>query len=128
QDQAGAQGAALTLSLTANDPDNDPLTFTRSGLPRGASVDARTGQFQWTPDFAQLGDYAVTVGVTDGNLSAEQSFTIHVAKTNRSPIMARPPAVLGQEGLRLSFQVAGGDPDGDQIVFFADHLPVGATF
>ena len=33
----------------------DPLTYTAAGLPRGATLNARTGLFSWTPDFGELG-------------------------------------------------------------------------
>jgi len=28
----------VTFTLSASDPDNDPLTFTSTGLPRGATL------------------------------------------------------------------------------------------
>ena len=127
-DQTIAQNSPLAFTLIGSDAENDPLTYTASGLPRGATLDARTGLFSWTPDFGELGTYSVTLGVTDGYLSASQVVNITVTKTDRPPIMITPPPVLGQEGLKLSFQVVAGDLDGNPLSCFVQNLPAGAIF
>ncbi len=127
-DQTIGQNQPLNFTLFGSDPDHDALTYTASGLPRGATLDARTGLFSWTPDFGELGIYTVTLGVTDGNLTASQVVNLTVTKTNRAPLVATPPAVLGQEGLKLSFQISAGDLDGDSLAYFVQNLPTGASF
>jgi len=126
--QVGSQTQSIVLNLGASDPDNDSLTFTVTGLPVGAAFNARTGLLVWTPDYAQVGNFTITFGVTDGNLSDAETVTFNIAKVNRAPYLATPPPILGQEGLRLSFLVAGGDLDGDPLVYFVENLPAGATF
>src|ERR1019366_726141 len=80
------------------------------------------------PDFGEIGPYSIPLGVTDGNLSVSQAVTLTVTKTDRPPIMVTPPAVLGQEGLKLSFQVVAGDLDGNPLVYFVQNMPAGANF
>src|SRR4029077_9128167 len=42
-DRSIAEGQALVFTLPASDADADPLTFSATGLPAGASLDAATG-------------------------------------------------------------------------------------
>jgi DNA/RNA endonuclease G (NUC1) len=47
--------AAYTFTASANDVDGDGLTFSLVGAPAGATINASTGQFNWTPSEAQGG-------------------------------------------------------------------------
>jgi DNA/RNA endonuclease G (NUC1) len=76
-------GDTLTFTASAADADlpSQQLSYSLTGsVPAGASLNASTGQFTWTPAPAQAGQvYAITVRATDdgqGSLSAEQ--TVHV--------------------------------------------------
>jgi hypothetical protein len=52
--QSGREGTQLQFTISADDADNDPLTYSViSGLPSGATFDAATARLQWTPDFGQ---------------------------------------------------------------------------
>ena len=57
-------GEAVSLSLSASDPDGDSLVFTADVLPSGLTLDGATGLIRGTPDTA--GDTSVTVTVSDG--------------------------------------------------------------
>lgn len=78
--QTVALGAALSLTLTASDADSNPLSFfaTPSPLPDGASLDAASGVFTFRPIEAQIGDVALTFGVSDGLDSDTESIVITV--------------------------------------------------
>ena len=70
------EGQPLSFSVTATDPDGDPLTYTASPLPSGASF---TGQaFSWTPVPGQAGSYTVTFSVSDGTLQDAEPVTMTV--------------------------------------------------
>src|SRR5262249_28776788 len=48
---------------------------------------------------------------------------------NRAPELDELPTQLsGQEGQPLALTVFASDPDGDALLFWADHLPPGAIF
>jgi hypothetical protein len=66
-DRSDAQGAAISLSAHATDPDNDPLTYSATGLPPGLSINAGTGLISGTiSSTAAAGSpYAVSVRVSD---------------------------------------------------------------
>lgn len=56
-------GEALNLTLRGTDADGDPLTFSAQGLPPGASLDASTGAFAFTPTAA--GTWRISFTATD---------------------------------------------------------------
>lgn len=63
--QEVVEGAPLTFTVSATDPDNDALVLSINGLLDGASFDAQTGEFNWTPTLSQSGTYIVTFEATD---------------------------------------------------------------
>ncbi|MBI3071878.1 MAG: putative Ig domain-containing protein [Deltaproteobacteria bacterium] len=124
-----AEGAALAFTVSGSDPDGDTLTYSASNLPQGASFNAGTGTFSWTPSYTQAGAYQVTFRVADpGGLSASETVAISVANTNRAPVLAAVGPKYGVEGAELAFVVTASDPDGDAITYAAIGLPQGATF
>src|SRR6266571_1101043 len=124
-----AEGAPFELALKAADLDGDMLSYRAENLPAGATFDAQTGIFRWTPHLFQAGDYAVTFSVTDGNLSASETVQLTVQNTNQAPRLAYLPTQSVREGVTLSFSLIGGDPDADPILYRTlSGLPAGAFF
>jgi hypothetical protein len=72
--QTNVVGVPVSFALSATDQDNDPLTYTASGLPLGVSVDPSTGVVSGTVTRAGAGFHTVTVSVSDGALSASTTF------------------------------------------------------
>lgn len=103
------------------------LTYAATGLPDGISIDPSTGVISGTPTASDdLGDYAVTVTVSDGTPAdtATTSFTLTVSKLLRLDPIAD---VSGHQGSALTdLQVAahGGLPG---YAFAATGLPTGVT-
>src|SRR5262249_24981951 len=84
-DQNLREGQAFTLTLTAVDPEGDPITYSATNLPSGATFNARTGVMQWTPGYFAAGDYAgIQFTGSDGRSSSE-TITLHVANVDRAP-------------------------------------------
>jgi hypothetical protein len=81
-------GETARLSFSASDPDNDALTFEGSGLPSGATVNANSGQFEWTPSEDQTGTFSFSVKVSDGEADDETSGSVTV---NPKPAPAETP-------------------------------------
>jgi serine protease len=74
---SASAGNTVSFRASATDPDNDPLTYSATGLPSGATFNASTGEFSW-PN-ATSGTFSVTVTASDGlATSAAQSATITV--------------------------------------------------
>ncbi len=78
--QTVTPGGRVEIQLAATDPNNDRLTFALSGdttLPAG-SLQASTGQLEFTPAPEDLGTYQVEVSASDGVLSTTRTFTLNV--------------------------------------------------
>ncbi len=75
-------GASLTFNISATDADNDPLTFSTSTLPSGATFTAST--FDWKPTSAQVGTTNITFTVSDGKTTVSESIVITVAAQTHS--------------------------------------------
>ncbi len=114
----------LTFNISATDADGDALTYSASNLPSGASFNATTRVFSWTPNYTQAGNYTgVHFEVTDGSLTASENITITVTNVNR------PPVAYNQTGLSvntcgtLTVTLNGSDPDGDLLTYKISALP-----
>lgn len=127
--QTVAEGATLTVQLSATDPDGDSLVYSAAGLPAGARLDPATGRLTWVPGIFEAGDYpGVTFTATDGNRSASETVALRVTNTNQAPVLAPMFAQRAREGTELQFTLAAGDIDGDRVTVTALGLPAGAVF
>lgn len=82
--------STLTFSLSATDPDGDPLTYSASGLPGGATLAGR--DFTWTPTSDQAGSYEITFIVSDGSLGDSRTASVVVVAAppdTTAPVVAR---------------------------------------
>ena len=71
-------GAPYSFTPNASDPDDDPFSFTVSGLPPWASFDNATGEISGTPGAAGVHN-GIVISVTDGSLSTSlPAFSITV--------------------------------------------------
>ena len=99
--QAGDVGVALSLALTATDPNGDPLSFSVAGLPPGLSLDTTSGVIAGAPTLA--GDYNVVVSASDGFNVASASFLWSVKALNGVLINPMPPVSSSQAGTATTF-------------------------
>lgn len=78
-DQMVDELSTLTFNVTASDPDGQPLTFSMQNAPYGATLDAATGIFVWTPREEQgSGIYRIDIVVSDGLVITSQDVLIIV--------------------------------------------------
>lgn len=71
-------GATYTFTPIASDPDDDPFSFTVSGLPSWASFNNATGELSGTPGATGV-HTGIVISVTDGSLSTSlPAFSITV--------------------------------------------------
>ncbi len=126
--QSVDEGVLLSFTVSASDPDLDPLTFSASNLPAGATFSPSTQTFTWTPAEDQDGTHTVTFSVTDGIDSDAETVTITVVEVNQPPVLTPIGDRQVTEGDPLSFIVSGSDPDGNPLTYWAAGLPPGATF
>ena len=79
-----------TYNVNATDPNGDTLTYSLTVKPTGMTINSTTGLINWTP--ASIGDYDVTVKVSDGYLIDTQSFIITVGDGEVTPRLKLTPS------------------------------------
>ena len=129
----GVENSPVTIQLKGSDPDKEDagkLTYSCENPPKGATLDAKTGKFDWTPDFLQAGTYDIQFKVTDtGNLSAGQTAHVTIEDLNRAPTIEAIAPQKVKENSPLTFKVIGKDEDTDNtLTYSAQNLPKGAHF
>jgi hypothetical protein len=72
--QTSSENADISLQLVASDPDDNPLTFSATGLPASLTVNATTGLVSGTLTYTSAGSYTVTATVSDGALTSSRTF------------------------------------------------------
>lgn len=129
-----AEGDTLTFIVNAVDPDEGQvLTFSSGNLPTGASFNAATRTFSWTPTPEQVANYPnVLFKVTDNGVppaSDSETITITVGDVNRPPVLDPIGAKEVAEGALLTIVVTATDPDsGQTVTLSASNMPTGAAF
>ena len=99
-------GQLFEYQAQAIDPDGDPLMWLLEDGPDGASIDAATGLFTWTPTAADLAvpaDIAIRVVDPLGNGST-QSFTLTVGQLNTPPLITSTPVTVGGDQRTVSLR------------------------
>jgi len=106
----------------AVDIDNDVLVYSLTESPDGMVIDSNTGHISWVPSSSQLGSHTITIRVTDGEYTVEQSYTINVNNVNDAPtIISSIPGQEWDEDTNLTLNLSNyfRDPDNDMLMFTA---------
>jgi hypothetical protein len=138
-DRVNPEGAAISLLITASDPDGllpphgAPLLYTATSLPPGLSIDSSTGVISGLLPFNAAGNYSVTVRASDGSLFGEATFVWTITAGNAAPDLVHPGDQTTAEGVTLtgspiapqvmSLKLSASDPDGDTLTYISDGLP-----
>ena len=131
-------GKTFTFDVWVSDADEDPLTFSATGLPSGAVFTGTDvygkAVFSWAEPV--VGTYSdITLTVTDsGNgdsaaaLSHSRTFTLTVRTQNAAPLLLPVGAKQVAETQTLAFTLGSIDADGDAVTYRVTGLPRGASF
>lgn len=130
------EGALVTFAITSTDPDIpvNTLTLSASSLPTGATFDAATGTFSWTPSETQgPGSYSVRFTVADNGmpaLNSTKTVAITINEVNTPPRLILPGEQTVNEENLLAFAVTASDPDipMQTLILSSISLPAGASF
>lgn len=132
---SGNQGVAINFAVVGTDADvaiDDKLTYTMTPIA-GATLDANTGAFSWTPAFNQSGKFDVTFTATDkSGAYATVSTSITVSVVNTAPSFslagaAKLPNTTIREGQAFTFTYKAIDPQGDVVKYYiVNNKPAGA--
>jgi hypothetical protein len=103
-----SEGATITLSPTATDPDGDALAYSYSGWMSSDS---------YTTGNNDAGSHTVTITVSDGTLTDSQIVTVIVLNSNNAPVLDPITDITVNEGYAVTLNPSAIDPDGDALAF-----------
>ncbi|MDQ3291624.1 MAG: gliding motility-associated C-terminal domain-containing protein [Bacteroidota bacterium] len=87
---AASEGNNYAYTLTATDADvADKLIFSATVLPAWLSFNASTGVLSGIPKQTDAGSHPVTLQVTDGKVTIDQTFTITVGLLPLAPVIVK---------------------------------------
>ena len=117
----------LEYLVTAEDPDNQLLTFSLLDAPAGATIDSVTGLVQWTPAVGDIGSQRIVVLATDEDgLKAIQSFYLDVRDVNVAPEFVSDPVLEATAGATYQYTAIANDAD-DAVTYSLVNQGVGMT-
>ncbi|MFC1801298.1 Ig-like domain-containing protein [Nanoarchaeota archaeon] len=113
-DLAGDENQTITSpTLTASDPDNDPLTYSVTSGPGFINA---SNEFEWTPGYSDSGLHSATITVSDNKGGADsQNIQITVNNVNRPPVLDPINNITANEGDLVKIIYSATDPDGDSL-------------
>ncbi len=104
------EGELAIVSIVAEDPDGDQLTYTY-GEPFNA-------EGTWRTSVGDAGDYSIPVTVSDGEDSVTQTVSFTVTPANNPPVIENFGDITVNEGETIVFNPTVTDPDGDEVSYF----------
>lgn len=129
-DQLATVGVAYSVSVAGHfsDPENQPLSYSASGLPASFSISS-AGVIGGTALDSEVGQYSVTVVASDSINETLMTFTFEV-QPNQPPVqLTGIPRQFANIGAEFSLDVAQyfEDPEGDAISYSATGLPASGS-
>ncbi|NOS69891.1 MAG: hypothetical protein HOP33_08165, partial [Verrucomicrobia bacterium] len=127
-----AELTTLTLTNAATDADipANLLTYSLLNPPGGASIDA-SGVITWTPAEKEGPEViTITTVVSDGLLSATNSFVVTVAEVNVAPVFSALPTshtIAELATLMVTNKATDADIPANLLTYSLQNPPAGAT-
>ncbi len=116
-----------TYTIAAQDVDNATVTFTCANVPTWLTLTDnvdKTATLTGTPNDLSVGELNLVVDITDGELTAQQTFTIVIANVNDVPFFASEPVTEVVAKTEYVYEISATDDDVDATVtFVCDSLP-----
>jgi len=73
------EGTKYIYQVKANDPDNDPITFTLKSGPKGMGIDPKAGLLQWQIHKEDKGTHSIEIEVSDSEgARSYQQYTLAI--------------------------------------------------
>ncbi len=115
-----AEAASVAVTLQGSDSDGGTLTWsgtlpsfaTLTPLTNGAGTS--TARLDLAPGYCDAGDRNATVLLSDGTYTDQETFSIHVTDTPRTPVWTAPSqgaSVTVVVGSEVAVDLAASDPD-----------------
>ncbi|MCK7592298.1 Ig-like domain-containing protein [Pseudomarimonas salicorniae] len=117
----------VAITLSAGDPDGDPLSFLLDSQPRHGSLSGQLPNLTYTPAADYHGSDSFTFHSRDGERDSNiATVSITVAPVNDAP-RAIDQQLQTDEDVALDILLTGADPEGDALVFHVGTSPEHGT-
>ena len=125
-----AEGATLSLTVTAADPDGQAIASLAAdlgSLPPGhdatftPSPDQASGTLTWHPSLASAGEWSITFTASNA-LTGEATTVVQVTDTDAAPVVTGPAEIVRAPGEPVAYDVTASDPDGEAIATLSADL------
>ena len=120
-----AVGKEYSYQIQASDPNGDSLSYSLGTSPDGMTIDC-SGRLTWTPSSNFLGEHRVEIIVSDGMVTAMQSYLLRVAH-NAAPTFDKIPNQTVTGGMEFVINAAAKDPNQDVLFYEIISGPEGLT-
>jgi len=118
-----------SYTLTAHDNDGNVLTYSAVQMPAWLEFSSSTHTLSGRPTNDNVGIHSVTLSVSDGSESVEQSFQLTVVNVNDLPVINSSPDTVVHSGETYSYQISATDIDvGDILTYSVLFKPVWLSF
>jgi hypothetical protein len=123
------QDVAYTYQLTYRTIGGSPVVLSAPVLPSWLNFNTSTGILSGTPTNDNVGDHNVTLQLTSGTITIDQTFVITVANVNDPPVITSTPSTAGAVSELYTYIITATDIDaGTVLTFSAPILPSWLTF
>src|SRR5439155_12657553 len=114
-------------NITATDADGDALSFAAVALPAWLTLADHgdgTATLSGTPFNRDAGSCSITLRLSDGSTTIDQTFSLLVQPINHAPVFGTttPTSLVNSES-QYVYNIAATDADGDALSFAAVALP-----
>jgi N-acetylneuraminic acid mutarotase len=122
-----AEDTPVTVALSGEDVDGDPLTYTVVAGPSQGTLSGTSSQLVYTPAANASGTYTFTFRVSDGKGgSAEATFSITVTPVNDAPV-ARSSRVTTAQGRAVELSLGATDAEWSALTYTVVSGPAHGT-
>lgn len=111
-------------TISVNDPDTGShLTLSAPVKPDWLILDPLTGLLSGVPANENVGKTNITVRISDGFLSTDQSFELTVNNVNDPPVIISTPVQTTMANQVYFYELQAADEDGDTLAYMATSIP-----
>lgn len=127
-------GQVLQFTVSAHDPEDEPVTYSVFNMPSNASFQSSSRLFTWTPVVADIGTHIVTFRASDGvkyndadvTITVQEAASTNITPTNHAPVFVNfNPPIKGRVNQLYSYDLNAIDADGDNVTYGISSGPTG---